>query len=174
MLSLSISRRYPLIKRFNEAPSLKRLLANPKGLPCASAELPINIATRYGDTIKLRFFWDTGADQMVIPIYAARFHGIRYREEFPGTLSSSMGGSVRCYYDFVQVRSSLSGRTHRWVCAFADSLHARLIVGRSGLLDDFTVSVTGRHVVVSNPVSFGRFLKHRTARWRARDEWEPI
>lgn len=41
MLSLFISCRYPLKERFNEAQSLKRLLANPNGLPCDSAELPL-------------------------------------------------------------------------------------------------------------------------------------
>lgn len=176
MLSLSISRRYPLKKRVNEIQSLKRLLANPNGLSCDSGELPIEIAAGYGDTATLRFFFDTGADHMVIPIYVARSEGIRYRQDYPGTLSSSMGGNVRCYYDFVQVRSSLSGRTHRWVGAFADSVQARLIIGRSGLLDDFAVAVTERHLVVSHPVSLHRFVKHQAARWhvRSRDEWQPI
>lgn len=91
-------------------------------------------------------------------------------------MGSSVGGSVRCYYDFVQVRSSLSGRSHRWVCAFADSVQARLIVGRSGLLDDFAVAITRRHVVVSHAVSLRRFVKHQTTKWRARsgDEWQAI
>lgn len=176
MLSLLISRRYPLRNRFNEAPSLKRLLANPNGLPCDSAELPVEIVTGYGDTRTLRFFCDTGADHMVIPIYVARFEGIWFRQDYPGTLSSSVGGTVPCYYDFVQVRSSLSGRTHRWVCAFADSVQARLIVGRSGLLDDFAVSITRRHLVVSHAVSLRRFVKHHATKWRdrSRDQALPI
>jgi hypothetical protein len=113
---------------------------------------------------------------MVIPVYVARNKGIPYRQEFPGTLGSSVGGSVRCYYDFVEVRSSLSGRTHRWVCAFADSLQARLIIGRSGFLDDFAVAITGRRLIVSSPASLRRFVKHHSTRLRARssDEWEPI
>jgi hypothetical protein len=136
----------------------------------------LEIVTGYDDTVTLRFFCDTGADHMVIPIYVARSEGIRYREEYPGTLSSSMGGNVRCYYDFVQVRSSLSGRTHRWVCAFADSVQARLIAGRSGLLDDFAVTVRGHRLVVSHSVSLGRFLKHHATRRRVRsdDERQPI
>lgn len=175
MLSLFISRRYPLKNRFNEARNVKRLLTNPSGLRCDFPEIPLDIATRYGNT-KLRFFYDTGSDHMAIPIYVARSEGIRYREEYPGTLSSSVGGSVRCYYDFVQVRSSLSGKMHRWVCAFADSLQARLIAGRSGLLDDFAVTVRGRHVVVSHKVSLRRFVKHHATRLRIRseDEWQPI
>jgi hypothetical protein len=115
---------------------------------------------------------------MVIPVYVARHQGIRYREEYPGTLTSSVGGSSRCFYDFVEVRSSLSGRTHRWACAFAESLQARLLVGRAGFLDDFAVAVKGRHLVVSHPVSLSRFLKHYAVRLRGRahagDEWEPI
>lgn len=176
MFSLFISRRYPLRERFNEAPSLKSLLASPNGLPCDSAELPLEIVTGYDDTVTLRFFCDTGSDHMVIPIYVARSEGIRYREAYPGTLSSSVGGSVRCYYDFVQVRSSLSGKAHRWVCAFADSLQARLIVGRSGLLDDFAVTVRGRHVAVGHKVPLRHFLKHHATRQRIRsvDEWQPI
>lgn len=175
MLSFFVSRRYSLTNRFNKAPSLKGLLANPNGLRCDFPEIPLKIATGYGHT-ELRFFYDTGADHMVIPIYLARHEGIRYRQEYPGILSSSMGGNVRCFYDFVQVRSSLSGKTHRWVCAFADSVQARLIAGRSGLLDDFAVSVTGRHLMVSRAVSLSRSLKHHAARWRARSrvEWEPI
>lgn len=77
----------------------------------------------------------------------------------------------------VSRRYSLQDRFNEarsWVCAFADSLQARLIVGRSGLLDDFAVSVMGRHVVGSHPVSLSRFLKHHTARLHSRDEWEPI
>jgi hypothetical protein len=176
MLSLFISRRYPLRSRFNTARSLKSLLASQQGLPCEFPELPVEIVTSYGDTRRLRFFYDTGADHMVIPVYVARHAGIRYREEYPETLGSSVGGSTRCFYDFVQVRSSLSGRTHRWVCAFAESLQARLLVGRAGFLDDFAVAVKGRHLVVSYPVSLSRFLKHHAARprGRARGEWEPI
>jgi hypothetical protein len=115
---------------------------------------------------------------MVIPVYVARRVGIPYREDCPGTLGSSVGGSARCYYDFVHVRSSLSGRTHRWACAFAEGLQARLLAGRAGFLDDFAVAVKGRHLVVSHPASLSRFLKHHAARLRGRaragDEWEPI
>ncbi|HZV06354.1 MAG TPA: hypothetical protein VE999_14840 [Gemmataceae bacterium] len=115
---------------------------------------------------------------MVIPVYVARSEGIPYRQDYPGTLGSSVGGSVPCYYDFVEVRSSLSGRTHRWVCAFADSLQARLIIGRSGFLDDFAVAITSRRLIVSYPVSLRRFLGHHGtklhARARSSDEWEPI
>jgi len=178
MLSLFISRRYPLATRFNKSPSLKRLLARQDGLPCDSPELPVEIVTGYGDTTTLRFFHDTGADHMIIPVYIARQEGIRYREDYPGMLSSSVGGSVRCYYDFVQVRSSLSGRTHRWVGAFAESLQARLTLGRSGFLDDFAAAVQGHHLVVSHPVSLRRFLTHHATRLRAPgysgDKWEPI
>lgn len=78
MLSLSVSRRYPLTNRFNESPSLKRLLANPNGLRCDFPELPVTIVTNDGDRT-LRFFYDTGADHLVIPIYVARYKGIRYR-----------------------------------------------------------------------------------------------
>jgi hypothetical protein len=89
-----------------------------------------------------------------------------------------MGGSAGCYYDFVQVRSSLSGRTHRWVCAFTESVQSRLIVGRAGFLNDFATGVYGRQLVVSHVVSLGRFLKYHVARLRARprsdDDWEPI
>ncbi|HKI34443.1 MAG TPA: hypothetical protein VKA46_21490 [Gemmataceae bacterium] len=176
MLSLRISRRYPLIRRFNNAQSLRSLLANQDGLRCDHAELAIIIVTKYGTTRKLHFFFDSGADLMVIPTYVARHEGIRYREDYPGTIASSVGGSVRCYYDFVQVRSSLSGRTHRWVCAFSESLQGRLIVGRAGFLNDFAAGVRGRHFVVSHQVSVSRFLKHHAARQRAPagDEWEPI
>jgi hypothetical protein len=176
MLSLFTSRRYPLITRFNGSRSLKGLLASQEGLPCDFPELAVEIVTSHGGTRKLRFVCDTGADHMVIPVYVARHMGIHYRQEYPGTLSSSVGGSVRCYYDFIQARSSLSGRTHRWVCAFADSLQARLVIGRSGFLDDFAVTVAGHHLVVRHPVSLSRFLKHYATRLRARarDEWEPI
>jgi hypothetical protein len=147
-------------------------------LSCDFPELAVEIATSYGNNTKLRFIFDTGADHMVIPVYAARHKGISFRQDYPGTLSSSVGGSVRCYYDFVEVRSSLSGRTHRWVCAFADSLQARLIIGRSGFLDDFAIAVTGRRLIVSYPASLRRFLKHHATRLRvharASDEWEPI
>jgi hypothetical protein len=176
MFSLTISRRYQLTTRSNKSRGLKSLLARPDGLPCDSPELPLDIVTSYGDTTRLRFFFDTGADLMVIPVYVARYVGIRYSEDHPGTLGSSVGGSTRCYYDFVQVRSSLSGRTHRWVCAFAESLQARLLVGRSGFLGDFAAAVKGHHLIVSRPVSVIRFLKHHAARLRAhtRDEEESI
>jgi hypothetical protein len=176
MLPFVLSRRYPLVGTFNKAPGLTALLANEQGLRCDLPRVPIEIVTGYGDTTIHRFFYDTGADHMVIPVYLARHEGIPYREDYPGTLSSSVGGTVRCFYDFVQVRSSLSGRTHRWVCAFADSLQARLIVGRSGFLDDFEAAVRGKFLVVRRAVSPGRFLKHFAARLRGRpgDEWEPI
>jgi hypothetical protein len=123
MFSLLISRRYPLTARFNNARSLKSLLASQDGLPCDFPELAVEIVTNYGATRKLRFFYDTGADHMVIPVYVARREGIRYREDYPGNLGSSVGGNVRCYYDFVQARSSLSGRTHRWVCGKRPANH---------------------------------------------------
>jgi hypothetical protein len=178
MLSLFISRSYRLKNRSNEARNLKSLLASPNGLSCDFPEIPVEIATAYGDTTTLPFVFDTGADHMVIPVYAARQKGIPFRQDYPGTLGSSVGGSARCYYDFVQVRSVLSGRTHRWVCAFADSLQARLIIGRSGFLDDYAVAITGRCLIVSYPVFLRRFLRHHATRLRARarssDEWEPI
>jgi hypothetical protein len=178
MLPLILSRRYPLVPRLNTAPGLQSLLGSQEGLGCDLPRVAIEVITAYGDTKTLRFFYDTGADHMVMPVYAARHYGIRYREAFPGTVSSSVGGSVRCYYDFVQVRSSLSGRTHRWVCAFADSLSAPLIVGRSGFHDDFAAAIRGGHLVVSHPVSLARFLRHHATkvrtRARSRDEWEPI
>ncbi len=176
MLSVSISRRYPLIRRFNKARSLRSLLANQDGLRCDHAEVTIKIVTEDGDTTRLHFFFDSGADLMVIPTYVARHEGIRYREDYPGTIASSVGGSVPCYYDFVQVRSSLSGRTHRWVCAFTESLQGRLVVGRAGFLNDFAAGVRGGRFVVSHPVAVGRFLTHHAARLRAPsgDKWEPI
>jgi hypothetical protein len=177
MFSLRLSRRYPLRPWFNQAGNLKRLLATQAGLGCDYPQVRITIVTSSGDTT-LRFFYDTGADLMVIPLYVARHVGIPYREEFPGMIGSSLGGGVRCYYDFVQVRSSLSGKTHRWVCAFADSLQARLVVGRAGFLDDFAIAITGHHLIVSHPVSVSRFLKHHARKLRARarsgDEPEPI
>jgi hypothetical protein len=178
MPSFFLSRRYRLTPRFNSADSFKRLLVSQTGLACDRAQVEIEIVTAHGGTKKLRFICDTGSDLMVIPVYVARREGIRYREGYPGTLGSSVGGSTRCYYDFVQLHSSLSGRMHRWVCAFADSLQARLIVGRAGFLDDFSVAIQGGHVVVSYPVSLRRFLRHHAARLRSRarseDEWEPI
>jgi hypothetical protein len=178
MFPLVLSRHYPLVSRFNTAPGLKALLRNQDGLRCDLAQVPVEIDKGQDITATLRFFCDTGADLMVIPIYVARRVGIRYVEEHPGTLSSSVGGGVRCFYDYVQVRSSLSGRTHRWVCAFAEGLQARLILGRSGFLDDFAVAVKGHHLVVSHPVSLTRFLKHHSGRLsgrgQSRDEWEPI
>jgi hypothetical protein len=176
MLPLVVSRRYPLRPWLNTAPGLKSLLGSPEGLRCDLPRVPIVIVTGSADTKRLRFFYDTGADHMVIPVYVARHEGIPYREDCPGTLSSSVGGSARCFYDFVQVRSSLSGRTHRWVCAFVESVQVRLIVGRAGFLDEFSVSIRGRHLVVSHPVSLSRFLQHQATRLRARpgDVWEPI
>src|SRR5215472_4239144 len=141
MLPLVLSRRYPLVPTFNKAPGLKALLGKQDGLPCNLPRVPIELVNSYGETRRHRFFYDTGADHMVLPIYFARHEGIRFREDYSGTLSSSVGGTVRCFFDFVLVRSHLSGRTHRWVCAFADSLQARLIVGRSGFLDDFGAEV---------------------------------
>jgi hypothetical protein len=171
-----LSRRYRLVGRFNTAPGLKALLGSQEGLPCDRPEVPIQIVTRSGEPKKLPFVYDTGSDHLVIPVYVARRVDIPYREDYPGTLGSSVGGSTRCYYDFVQVCSSLSGRTHRWVCAFAESLQARLLVGRSGFLDDFAAAVKGHHLIVSHSVSVSRFLKHHAARLRARtrDEEEPI
>jgi len=175
-MSLVLSRRYRLDGRFNRASGLKTLLGNPEGLRCDRALVPIMIDKGRGVTTTLTFFYDTGADLMMIPVYVARHVGIRFREDFTGTMSSSVGGNVRCYYDFVQVRSSLSGRTHRWVGAFAESLQAPLVVGRAGFLDDFATAIKGRHLVVSHPVSVSRFLKHHVTRLRSRamDEWEPI
>jgi hypothetical protein len=173
---LSISRHYPLLTRFNTSRSLKALLANQAGLRCDHAELLIEVVAEYGNTRRLRFFFDSGAHLMVIPVFVGRHEGIRYSEEFPGTISSSVGGSARCYFDFVQVRSSLSWRTHRWVCAFVESLQARLIVGSAGFLDDFAVAVNGHRLVVSHSASLSRFLNHHAARLRAHSgvDWEPI
>ena len=80
MLPLVVSRRYALVPAFGIAPGLKALLANRDGLPCAEPRVPIEIVTGYGNTKSLRFFYDTGADHMVIPVYTAQKEGIRYRE----------------------------------------------------------------------------------------------
>jgi hypothetical protein len=176
MPPLFISRRCPLVKQSNRTQSLKALLASAAGLRCDRAEVLVEVIAGRGHTTRMRFIYDTGADLMVIPTYVARHEGIPYREDYPGTLGSTVGGSVRCYYDFVQVRSALSGRTHRWVCAFAENLQARLLIGRAGFQDDFAAAVRGHHLIVSRRVSWRRFLGHhaRTLRSRAGGEWEPI
>ena len=107
MLPLALSQRFPLVPRFNTGSGVKALLANQDGLPCYFPQVAIEIATLHDEARTLPFFYDTGSDLMVIPVYVARHHGIRYREEYPGTMISSVGGSARCFYDFVQVRSSL-------------------------------------------------------------------
>jgi hypothetical protein len=153
-------------------------MASPVGLPCDLPVIAVSILTRYQDTTTLRFVFDTGADLMAIPTYIARREGIPFREEYPGALTSSVGGTARCYYDFVQVRSSLSGKTHRWVCAFVESAQARLILGRSGFLDDFAGVISGRFCVVEHPVSPGQWARERIAslwqRPRQADDWRPI
>ncbi len=174
MSPLFLTRRYELVPTFNVARSLKALLTNPDGLSCSSPQIPVVIVTPYGNTAKLRFIYDTGADLMVIPVYVARHQGIPFRTDYPGRIGSSLGGGVRCYYDYVQVRSSLSGKTHRWVCAFADSLQARLILGRAGFHDDFATAVEGGHLVVRYRTSLGGFLKHLVTKPRVPEKWLPI
>lgn len=93
-------------------------------MSCDFPELPVQIVTSRGSTRTLRFFCDTGSDHMVMPTYVARHEGIFYREEYAGTLSSSVGGSVRCYYlaEFEVVRCRprvppfLLGIRRAWLC----------------------------------------------------------
>lgn len=177
---LFVSRRYEFKSRFCVGKGMCDLLGNPEGLSCSCAELEIAVLSKLGETVPLRFFLDTGADMMVIPLFAAQYHGIAFSKRYPGTLASRAGGTVTCWYDFVRVQSTLSGKTHRWPCAFADSIHVPLVAGRAGLLDDFTLSLGNRHLVVSYPTTLRRALKHY---WQAlrhhgsgqvSDDWPPI
>lgn len=176
MLSVAIARRFQLIRRINNARGIRNLLANQDGLRCDHGEVAIDIVTDDGDTTRHRFFYDSGADLMVIPTHVAHVEGIRYSAAYPGMIASSLGGDARCFYDYVQVRSSLSGKVHRWVCAFAESERTRLVVGRAGFLHDFAACFRGNQLIVSHSVSVRRFLQHQVTRLcaRSRDAWEPI
>ncbi len=166
-----ISRYYSMERLRSVDPELSNLLGGTAALlPWALPEFRLHLIARYGEVIPFNFRFDVGADLMVIPVYVARRLGIAYSQRHRGALASSVGGRVPCFYDFVTVQSSLSGRLHRWPCAFADSIRARLLVGRAGFLDDFTVSIRNGHFIVSYLASLSRVLTHAFTRLRPRPD----
>ena len=175
-IRLPVSRRYRTTPRFNTSPGIIALLGNPDGLSCRRPQLQLEILTKYGDVTSLRFVFDTGADLMVIPVYVAQREGIAFRTQHQGPLASTLGGSVPCWYDFVEVRSSLSGKLHKWPCAFADSKTAPLVIGRAGFLDDFSATAGADRFVVSYPAPLGRYLRLLFARRPSSGvgQWQPI
>ena len=134
----------------------------------------IRMQVRVNNSKPLKFIFDTGADLMVIPVYVARREGVAFGTDHPGSLASSVGGTAPCFYDGVEVRSALSGRSHTWPCAFADSVTAPLVVGRAGFLDEFSAAVTPHHFVVSYPAPLGRFLRLLTRAARDPGPWQSI
>jgi hypothetical protein len=177
-----ISRRYRMTRMQSVGSGLRDLLNDPAGmLPWARPKLRLDLVSKYEDVARLPFEFDVGADLMLIPTYVARHEGIAYSQRHRGNLSSSIGGRLPCFYDFVTVRSSLSGRLHRWPCAFAESTQAPLLVGRAGFLDDFLVSISKGHFIVSYAAPLLRGLSYRFAQlcaWlakdRRREEWTSI
>src|SRR6266403_1816401 len=107
-LWLPISCRYPMARMPSMPSGLRNLLGDPTVVPPWNLpRLQLNLVTRFEYSFPIRFKFDTGADLMIIPTYLARRVGIAYIQSHQGYVSSSMGGRVPCYYDFVTVRSAL-------------------------------------------------------------------
>jgi hypothetical protein len=123
---------------------------------------------------KLEFALDTGADMMVIPVNMATGLGIDFRRDIEGK-ANTIKGSVRCYYDVVEVVSTLSGKVHRWPCCFVETGETRMLIGRAGFLEDFAISIRNNQLIVMYPVSFFRFLSgFFTSLFRRSTSREPI
>jgi hypothetical protein len=122
----------------------------------------------------IEFTLDTGADMMVIPVSMAAALGIDFSRDIEGK-ATTIKGSVRCYYDVVTVKSTLSGKVHRWPCCFVETTETRMLIGRAGFLADFAVSIRNGQLIVMYPVSLFRFLgDFFTARFRRSASRDPI
>jgi hypothetical protein len=177
---LSLTRSYPLEPRINQSEGIKKLTADANGCRCDRPKLVLEICTKYGNICCGDFIFDTGADMMMIPCHLAHRHGIEYTKNYPGT-TTSPGGVAPCFYDYVSIQSSLSGKLYRWPCCFVETRIDRMLVGRAGLLDEFGVFIKDGWIIVSYPVPFWRFLVDRCKKFRAwltggrrRSDLEPI
>jgi hypothetical protein len=141
--------------------------------------MQVDLVTQRHGITSMRFVFDVGSDLMIIPTYVAHREGIAYRRLHASVLTSSVGGRVSCYYDFVTIQSSLSGRQHQWPCAFAEGMQAPLVVGRAGFLDDFAPWIKDGHFFVGCRASLSRTVAHFFESILNRsdgnlDAWEPI
>lgn len=144
-------RQYPLCPDFLKSPGILKLMNNLDGYPSNYPYVHLTVRTKYGDSATMRFILDTGASISVIPVQVALREGIGFSKSHTGMLASSVGGTVLCYYDFITVQSALSGKPHRWPCAFADrqdSVYSPCILGRAGFLREFAFAISDDRMTV--------------------------
>jgi hypothetical protein len=171
-------RCYSLKEHVAKSPPLCELLKDMRGASCARIEIPVSVGAEaeYSSGIRLlppdragsrlvqqpttlRFLFDSGADHMMIPIHIAERASIPFSNNHPGGIRGIEGKrkkedddedqSVKCYFDFVTVHSSLLDRQVEWICAFAETDLDTPILGRAGFLDYFNLCLIRNKVIVT-------------------------
>ena len=105
----------------------------------------VNVRTRLGRYVAIRFCIDTGAVTTSLPIPLAERARIAFpRDEHSRRTASGLVGSVAAYQGFLDVQ--LFGEDFRWPCAFLDaggpaSQDPYGVIGRIGFLASFNACV---------------------------------
>jgi hypothetical protein len=131
------------------------LLGNP--FHCDRPEIHLELLTNYG-FVRARFRVDSAADLLTIPIRYADREGIPFSKQHPGT-AGTLSGQVPCYYDYVTVKSVLSGKTYRWPCCFLQSGPERLLLGRACFLQEFGFAILDGELIILHIGPIHRWLR---------------
>lgn len=134
-------------------------LVAPPGISCDRAKLRVEVKCGDDGYRPFVFIYDTGADLTTIPIQTATSYGIPFSRSNPGA-SMTLAGPVKCFYDYISIRSALSGKEYKWLCSFSDTSLNLPLLGRAGFLDEFATTIRGGQFIVMCDVTFRRFLRH--------------
>jgi hypothetical protein len=137
--------------------ALAQRWAGPIG--CPRPEVTLQVRSRYGDFVGVRFSVDTGADLITIPIWLAEDHGIPFRRSASGS-AVGLVGSVAKYRDSIHLR--ISDREYEWPCDFIQSprppspggsspTSARVlpVLGRAGVQNEFAICVDDEYLTIT-------------------------
>jgi hypothetical protein len=115
------------------------------GFPCPRPRVTLQVGTRYGYAA-LKFYFDTGADLVTVPITLARHEGIEFPEsEATRGVATGLVGATTKYRGTIRVR--IRRDVFVWPCDFlvgsatATAAEDYYVLGRAGFLREFAACV---------------------------------
>lgn len=151
------------------------------GIPCPRPEVLLEVRTRDGDFLALRFVVDTGTDITTIPLPRAETYALAFeRSEQTRVAFQGSGGAGVGHLGMMVVR--LGGREYTWPCCFtvlpqavasrapSPGTRTRLppsLLGRAGFLADCAVRIDEPYLVISMHGPFGRWWRSLGRRVRS-------
>jgi len=166
--------KIPLVRRYS-----RRF-----GCGCPRAEIVMEVRTRDGDFVSMRFILDTGSDITTISVARARAFDLEF-DDAPENEVDITGstGRGRGYRDAMTAR--IQGMEFRWPCAFSnlpvreESPSAQLseprsrhsLLGRAGFQNDWEFCIDDYFLTLVYRSRFRRWWK---ALWRKLRGYPPI